>query len=418
MKGDLWLFAAAILAPAMMLGQYGQVATDAVTVSVSQPLTSPPSDVVFAVTVNSPLGAAISDAVAPVASVGITAGNLTNVTSTVVPNPTAPPALAWNFQLTVPFANQKAIATALVALEGSLAQNGNGFSLSFSLSGSSPYGPSPQACNVPGLLASARTQAQSLALAAGQNLGSIMGLTTTATNVNSAICTLSVKFGLGYQSGGSAPNLITINVAQVSGAQSDAAVLVIGVASGLNTALDDVTGALQAAGIGGTTFAGVTTFYLPGASSTAPPQMALGWTFELTTPVSNLGVAVKQLTAAQQAFQTQSSGLMLAYAVGGAFMSQPASCSYTGMLSEAQTEAQQLAGAAGVNAGSVLNLATNSSVPAIPDFQNFGAYLWETIAAETNTSVTTTTTGTTSFGIALGSSPLSTCTMAAQFQLL
>ena len=413
--------AAALLCPILVYGQFGQTVTDAITVTAQQSLTSQPNEAVYLVTVNSPINASLTNVAAQLSSVGITASNLTNVNSTVVANSTTGPALVWSFQLTVPIASQKATAAALAALESSMAQNNSGSTLSFTLTGAQSGGPSLQSCNLPGLMSNARAQAQSLAAAAGQTLGSIIGLTTS--NVSLAVCQITVKFGLGYTYSGTGPNLISISLQQTTGPQVDQAVVALGVVSPLTSGLDDVTSALQGVGITGANFVGLST---TSNLATTTPQTVLGWTFELTTPIANIGSLMQQLLAAEEALQNANSVYSLAFAAAGAYSSQPLSCSQSSLLTTAQNDAQQLAGAAGVNAGSVLTLTAGSSVPAAPDVSYLGDLLWSaaTMVASnpTTSSGTTTTTGTTTFGTVSGVAaailPLTTCNMTAQFQLL
>src|ERR1035441_3957477 len=253
------LIAASILSPPLLYGQLGQTATSSVTVTATGTTTIQPSEAVFLVTVNSPFSTSLSDAAASVSSIGITPSDLLTVRSASLPSPTAPTqpssSLAWTFQLITPFSNQKATATALAALQNTIGQNNSGLSLSFSVSS---YGESAASCGLSSLVASARSQAQTLATAAGQGLGGIIGITSGVSNPGPSPCSMTVKFALGYQYWESAPS-ITINASQAASPQHDQAIVSLAVTSGLATALDDVTGALLTAGISGATLAAVET---------------------------------------------------------------------------------------------------------------------------------------------------------------
>jgi len=131
-----------------------------------------------------------------------------------------------------PLLNEKAITGALAALENTRGRNGNGFSLSFSVSSNSVFTQSPQTCNLAGLVANARTQAQNLAAAAGQSLGGIVGLTSAVSTSATTACSLVVKFAMGALSFESVPNAIAINVSQVSPVPPDQATIAIGVFPG------------------------------------------------------------------------------------------------------------------------------------------------------------------------------------------
>jgi hypothetical protein len=80
----------------------------------------------------------------------------------------------------------------------------------------------------------------------------MVGLTSTVSTVGLNPCSMTVKFALGLQIWESTPT-ITINASQAAGTQPDQAIVSVAVYSGLATALDDVTSALQTAGIAGTT---------------------------------------------------------------------------------------------------------------------------------------------------------------------
>jgi hypothetical protein len=84
--------------------------------------------------VYSPLNTSLADAAASLSSIGITPSNLLSVNSASLPNSSSTTPLAWTFQLITPFSSQKATATALAALQNSIAQNNSGLTLSFSVS--------------------------------------------------------------------------------------------------------------------------------------------------------------------------------------------------------------------------------------------------------------------------------------------
>ena len=391
--------------PALLCAQLGQTTVSSITVTATQAAAVQPADAVFLVTVNSPVSASLSDAAASLSSVGITAANLLTVGSvqsntTTSTQPSA--ALAWTFQLISPFANQKATASALAALGNSIAQNNSGLALSFSVQS---YGESAAACDLAGLVTNARSQAQILAVAAGKPLGAIVGITGAVSNASPAACSMTVSFALGYQYLESAP-AITINASQAGAAQPNQATVAVSVNSGLSAGLEDVTNALQTAGIGGTTLItmnSVTTYTVVGNQS--QPVTSIMWLFELTTPIANLNALLGQLAAAQPAFQKQNPTLSLAFSVAGVSASPPAACQEPALLAMAQAQAQLVAAAAGAHAGPVLNLATNSSA-AVVNRVNIGS--------QGSFGGTSTSTGSI---VTIGLGPSTVCTMNAQFQL-
>jgi hypothetical protein len=117
------LIAAAILSPALLYGQLGQVTTSSVTVTATQAAAAQPSEAVFQIIVYAPLSTSLADAAASLSSIGITPSNLVSVNSALLPN--------FSSSRRSP---AKATAAALAALQNSIAQNNSGLTLSFSVS--------------------------------------------------------------------------------------------------------------------------------------------------------------------------------------------------------------------------------------------------------------------------------------------
>ncbi|SPE40711.1 exported hypothetical protein [Candidatus Sulfopaludibacter sp. SbA3] len=97
-------------------------------------------------------------------------------------------------------------------------------------------------------------------------------------------------------------------------------------------------------------------------SGTNKPTLVLDWTFQLLVPLANF----KSEAAALQALQISLSQtpLTLTYSVQGPLVSTQAqvkSCALADLVSAARTQAQQMASAANLKAGSILSLATSVS---------------------------------------------------------
>jgi hypothetical protein len=128
--------------------------------------------------------ASFEDVVQSLQGSGITAaqlsgiGNPLTLVTTGLPGVAAP--LQWVFTVPEPLAKFKETAAMLAALQQTVAQKGNGFNLSFSVSGAqaSPKLLTARQCPVTDLLADARTQAQKLSGAAGLTLGPILALSS------------------------------------------------------------------------------------------------------------------------------------------------------------------------------------------------------------------------------------------------
>src|SRR5271165_1050008 len=170
-----------------------QLDSNSVTVTASRSATSPMDQVILAVYVDSNLTKSLSDIVNAVSGVGITPANFSSLSQSS--NPTLP--LEWGFTLTVPLASLGAMATALAALQQSIAANNPGVTLgSFSVVNSQSSQTAP--CPIPGLLSDASAQAQTLASGVGRSLGGILAM-SASTSAGGAIspCSLTVKFALG-----------------------------------------------------------------------------------------------------------------------------------------------------------------------------------------------------------------------------
>jgi uncharacterized protein YggE len=262
----------------------------------------------------------------------------------------------WNFQLTAPLGQLETKAAAFAALQKSISQNNSGLSLSFYVSGTQSSGEASSTCNFTTLLAEARSQAQQIAGAAGLQTGAITGLSADTT-----ACSLTATFAVPTLLAQPGPNTITISASGTNSPQKDQATLYLNVTSPLTADLSDVTNALSASGVVGANFSGVDTAvnYDFGRSVTI-----LNWSFTLTVPLTKLTATVTQIESAEQALSKQNMDLMLALlnAYASASQSQQRSaCAQSTLVSSAQALAQQIATAAGVSVGPVLNISQGSS---------------------------------------------------------
>jgi uncharacterized protein YggE len=200
---------------------FGQVDSNTVTVTSSQSTNLQPDQVLFGVSVTTPLNSSLDDVLAVLKGSGITMANFSGVSSAyavpsgigVIGNQQPTPTLQWSFALSVPFAQMKATVTSLTSLEQSILQANSGFTLTFSVQGTqvSTSLLQSQSCNIAGLISDATAQAQKLASAAGMNLGAIVAMASAvATPVSSFTsigaltsqlttpqnCALTVKFAV------------------------------------------------------------------------------------------------------------------------------------------------------------------------------------------------------------------------------
>jgi hypothetical protein len=135
--------------------------------------------------------------------------------------------------------------------------------------------------------------------------------------------------------------------------QADQIVFGLSVSSTETTSLDQIVGALSGLGITSANLAGVGTNYNP------PPSFQ--WNFTLSVPLSNLTTTIGSLSKLQQTIAQNNSGLTLTFMVNGTQVSQQLqqsqTCSNADLISDATTQAQKLAAAAGLALGPIQKLA-------------------------------------------------------------
>jgi hypothetical protein len=166
---------------------FGQLPSHTVTVQATRSFNLQPDQLVFGVSVSSNPGMNLSQVVAALAGVGITAADLTGVENS------DPSTFDWGFTLAVPIASLTAISASLTKLEQTIGQNNSGLALTFSVNGTqvSQQLQTSQTCSNADLIADATAQAQKLASAAGMTLGPILKL----SDVPAAPSAVSARLG-------------------------------------------------------------------------------------------------------------------------------------------------------------------------------------------------------------------------------
>jgi hypothetical protein len=183
--------------------------------------------------------------------------------------------------------------------------------------------------------------------------------------------TLIVSF-LGFSSllfGQLDSNSVTVTASRSTNLQPDQVVFAVYVSSGLSTSLDTVLAALQPAGITIANFSAVgSTSGLVSVVTGPPPQAQppLQWAFALPVPFSKMTATVATLTALQSSIMQNNSGLTMSFSVQGtqvsAQLQQSQACSVTDLISDASAKAQQLAAGAGLTLGTILAMASSTSL--------------------------------------------------------
>jgi hypothetical protein len=187
-----------------------QVTPNSVTVTASRNTNLQPDQVMFGVSVTTPVDATRDDVITALQGSGITLANFGSVQSLQVPDGrTTKTVLQWSFALPAPLASMKATIGLLTAVQKSMSQNTPAFTMSFGVNGLqvSPQAQQSQPCSLADLVTDARTQAQKLASAAGATVGAVMAMSnaTVVTDpganplvppTSTPTCSLTVKFAL------------------------------------------------------------------------------------------------------------------------------------------------------------------------------------------------------------------------------
>lgn len=153
-------------------------------------------------------------------------------------------------------------------------------------------------------------------------------------------------------------NTLTITATRSITVQPDQVSFELTVNSGMGTTLGQVVAALASLG--------VTSSDLSGVSTNLP---SLQWTFNLAVPIANLTATINSLTNLENTITQNNSGLTLTFTVNGTQVSQQLlqsqqaqSCTNANLISDATTQAQKLASAAGMTLGPILKLSNSAAV--------------------------------------------------------
>lgn len=162
----------------------------------------------------------------------------------------------------------------------------------------------------------------------------------------------------------SAPNSITVTASRNTAAQPDQVVFSVSVASALTNTMSDVLAAVQGAGITATNFLNVSTVQQYN-SSTQQYVNSLQWTFSLTVPFANMKSTVATLNGLQVSVAQNKNGLSVSFSVQGTQVSaqaqQAQACPASGLISDARTQAQNIASASSLTVGAILAMSTSVS---------------------------------------------------------
>jgi hypothetical protein len=150
-------------------------------------------------------------------------------------------------------------------------------------------------------------------------------------------------------------NTVTATASQSIASAPDQATLSITVSSGATASLEQIVNALSGVG--------VTAANLNYVLSLGDFQLNFEWNFQLPAPIAQLETTTAKLTVLETSISQNNSGLSLSFYVSGTSTSAQAStnCNFSTLLSQARTQAQQIAGAAGLQTGAVTALSAAST---------------------------------------------------------
>jgi len=332
-----------------------QLNYSSVTVTALQTATTTADQAVFSLVVEAPISTSLDAVVSALSGLGVNASSLYGFHALTFEIGQQTPAIDWSFQLTAPLAKLNQTIATLSALVPTLEESE--MLLSFSFTGTQSS--ASAACDLAALIPAARTQAQSIANAAGFNTGALLALSTqTGTSVS-----LTAQFALGLLLGQGQPNTITVAASRLTTPQPDQVGIVLTVTAPLSSTQDTVTAALAQAAISGATFTGLNSApaTITESGTTVTVKQSTSWSYSLTAPLAKAGDTIALLVAAEQSLAKSNAGFSLSFYTQGLQVSQALqnsqTCSQSGLVSDANAAAQTLAAAAGVSAGRTLRLA-------------------------------------------------------------
>jgi uncharacterized protein YggE len=167
-------------------------------------------------------------------------------------------------------------------------------------------------------------------------------------------------------------NTVTVMASQSSAAQPDQAVFSVAVTSAIDKSLDQIVAAVSGLGITAANLVQISNAQVAVSFSPTPPQagtappLPLNYVFQLVVPFSKLKDTTAALTALQKSISQNNSGLTLSFTLSGTQISgqQAPTCNSTNLVAQARAQAQDIAGAAGFKAGTIVGLTSATSAAA------------------------------------------------------
>ncbi|MBV9744390.1 MAG: SIMPL domain-containing protein [Acidobacteriia bacterium] len=162
-------------------------------------------------------------------------------------------------------------------------------------------------------------------------------------------------------------NSITVTASQNATAQPDEVVFSVVVGSGLDQTLDTIVNAVSSVGITGADLVNLVAGNSPltcvalGPQQCSPPPPEQ-WSFQLVVPFSKIKDTTAALAGLQSSIGNTTAGLSLSFSIAGTQSSvQSSVCDLASLVTQARTNAQQIASAASVTPGAVIGLSSYTS---------------------------------------------------------
>jgi hypothetical protein len=166
-------------------------------------------------------------------------------------------------------------------------------------------------------------------------------------------------------------NTITIQASRSVNLAPDQVSFYITVSADPTSSLDQIVAALSGLGI---TASNPSSMY--GANDN---RGSLQWSFTLATPLTKMNATIASLVTLQQSMVKNNSGMSLTFQFQGAYVSpaafQSQSCPAKDVVADAQTQAQNVAAAAGFAIGPIIAISNGSSATTTAYVAN-DAFAW------------------------------------------
>jgi uncharacterized protein YggE len=160
------------------------------------------------------------------------------------------------------------------------------------------------------------------------------------------------------------PNSVTVTASKNAALQPDQVIFEVDVDSPIDSTMDDAESALQGSGVTAANFSGVNTVQSLPVVTNAQPQIQVRWSFTLPVDLANMKATTVTLTAVQKNVASKKNGMAMSFSVQGTRVSprlaQTQTCALADVLADARSQAQKIAGAAGLSVGAVLAVSSGT----------------------------------------------------------